>query len=96
MAWEVMPTHVHMLVADLPDSERGAIVHRVKGATSRAFFLAFPGLRADLLGGHLWSKGYFAVLVRTHQQFCATVRYIRANREHADLPPPEPLAAAER
>jgi len=96
LAWEVMPTHVHMLIEDFPDFSRGAIVHYLKGASARAFFDAFPELRGDLLGGHLWTKGYHFVHVKTHRQLVATLQYIRANRAHADLPPPAPLIAAGR
>jgi len=89
--WEVMPTHVHMIVADFADLPCSTVMKHVKGDTARSFFTAFPELRADLLGGHLWTKGYYAVGIKTHQQFLATVRYIQSNRERADLPPPEPL-----
>jgi REP element-mobilizing transposase RayT len=89
--WEVMPTHLHLLIADFPDFRRGDIVGRVKGATAYAFFHAHPAVRDDLLGGHLWAKGYFSVLIATHEQFCRTIAYIRGNRERADLTPPAPL-----
>jgi REP element-mobilizing transposase RayT len=88
LAWEIMPTHVHLLIEDFADYARSLILQHVKGDTSRAFFQVFPECREDLLGGHLWAKGYFKVLVRTHRQCADTIRYIRANREHADLPPP--------
>ncbi len=91
LAWEIMPTHVHMIVEDFPDLPRPRILQYVKGDTARAFFAMFPHLRADLLGGHLWTKGYYAVRITTHEQFLATLRYIRANRERADLQPPTPL-----
>ncbi len=89
--WEIMPTHVHLIVEDFPDLSRGDILKYVKGDTARAFFIAFPELRADLLGGHLWTKGYWATRILSNKQFLNTVRYIRANRKNADLPPPVPL-----
>src|SRR5437764_552938 len=89
--WEIMPTHVHMIVAEFRDLSRSAIMKHVKGDTSRAFFVTFPELRADLLGGHLWTKGYSAVRMVTHRQFLATLQYIRSNRSRADLLPPAPL-----
>jgi putative transposase len=91
LAWEVMPTHVHLLVQDFPEFPRSTILKQVKGDTARSFFQHYPHLREDLLGGHLWSKGYFAALVTSHQQCCATIAYIRNNRMQADLPPPIPL-----
>jgi len=95
LAWEVMPTHVHLLVEDFQDYRRPAIVKHIKGDTARAFFRAFPHLREDLLGGHLWTKGYYAVLVTSHAQLCATISYIRSNRQRADLPSPVPLQCIE-
>jgi putative transposase len=91
LVWELMPTHVHLLIDDFPDFDRSIVMKHLKGDSSRAFFRRFPELRADLLGGHLWSKGYYAVPVVSHRQYCATLNYIRANRTHADLPPPVPL-----
>jgi REP element-mobilizing transposase RayT len=91
LAWEVMPTHVHLVIEDFPDFTRSQIVGRIKGGTSHAFFQAYPCLREQLLGGHLWTKGYYAVLIATHSQLCATLDYVRHNRAHADLAPPVPL-----
>jgi putative transposase len=91
LAWEIMPTHVHLLIEDFLDYRRPDIVKHVKGDTARSFFRTFPHLREDLLGGHLWAKGYYAVLVTSHAQLCATIDYIRSNRQRADLPPPAPL-----
>ncbi len=85
LAWEVMPTHVHMIIEDFPDLPRPRILQHIKGDTSRAFFAIYPHLRADLLGGHLWTKGYYAVHIITYEQFLATLRYVRTNRERADL-----------
>ncbi len=76
LAWEIMPTHVHMIIEDFPDLPRPRIMQHVKGDTSRAFFATFPQLRADLLGGHLWTKGYSAVRIITYGQFLATLHYL--------------------
>lgn len=95
LAWELMPTHVHMIVQDFPDRPRGVIVKCVKGSTSHAFFAVFPDLRDDLLGGHLWTKGYYFAEIMSHQQFLVTLNYVRTNRARADLPPPAPLQLAQ-
>ena len=94
LAWEVMPTHVHLLIGAFPDYSRAAILAHVKGDTSRAFFAEFPDLRTDLLGGHLWAKGYQWVSVASHEQCRQTIVYIQRNRERADLLPPAPLQTA--
>jgi putative transposase len=86
-----MPTHIHLLIEDFPDYSRSAILAHVKGDVSRAFFRVFPHLRHDLLGGHLWAKGYYWVAVESHRQVSATIAYIQANRERADLTPPMEL-----
>jgi len=91
LAWELMPTHVHLLIADFLDYPRSLILQHVKGDTSRAFFRAFPRLREDLRGGHLWERGYYWAEVHSHRQCEATIAYIQANRLRADLPPPVPL-----
>ena len=91
LAWELMPTHVHAIVEDFDDYQRGMILQHVKGDTARVFFRAYPEMRADLMGGHLWTKGYWATRILSHRQFCATLEYVRNNRERAHLPPPEPL-----
>jgi putative transposase len=91
LGWELMPTHMHAIVEDFDDFPRGMILQQLKGDTSRAFFRAFPDLRGDLFGGHLWSKGYWATRIVSHRQFCATLKYVRNNRARSDLPPPVAL-----
>ena len=36
-AWELMPTHVHMIIDDFPDLPRSTIMRYVKGSTSHAW-----------------------------------------------------------
>jgi putative transposase len=91
MAWELMPTHFHAIVTEFEDFPRGTILKHLKGDTSRQFFQSYPELREDLMGGHLWSKGYWATRIVSHRQFCTTLEYVRNNRERADLLPPIPL-----
>ena len=90
-AWEIMSTHIHVVVEDFADLTLSAVLKHLKGDTSRAFFVAFPGLRADLGGGHLWQKGYYAVAILTHSQYLATLEYVRLNRVRVGLEPPAPL-----
>jgi REP element-mobilizing transposase RayT len=66
-------------------------MEHVKGDTSRAFFATFPKLCPDLLGGHLWTKGYYADGIVSHAQCLATLQYGCTNRQRADLPPAVPL-----
>jgi len=91
LAWELMPTHAHLIIGDFVDFPRGTIVKHIKGDTSRAFFKTYPDLRADLLGGPLWADGYASIRITSHRQYLATLEYVRTNRQRADLPPPVPL-----
>jgi REP element-mobilizing transposase RayT len=94
-AWEVMPTHVHLIVHDFEDLPRSRLIHQLKGATAHGFFGQYPFLRQDLLGGHLWMKGYYWTAITSQRQYRATVDYIRNNRSAADLEPPMPLSRHE-
>ena len=94
-AWEIMPTHVHLIVAEFEDLPLSVILKHVKGDTSRTFFAAFSALRTDLGGGHLWRKGYFSVAITTQHQYLATKEYICVNRASAGLLPPVPLLARD-
>jgi putative transposase len=85
VAWEIMPTHVHMIVEDFSDYSLPTLMKHIKGDTSRAFFTTYPELREDLLGGHLWAKGYYAVAITTYAQFLTVLRYVRANRARSGL-----------
>lgn len=87
LAWELMPTHAHIIIQDFDDFPRGTIVKYIKGDTSRAFFRTYPDLRADLLGGHLWADGYSATRITSHRQYLAALEYVRTNRQRAELPP---------
>ena len=89
-AWELLPAHVHLIVEDFTDLPRSVVMKYLKGDTARAFFATFPDLRADLQGGHLWQKGYYAVAIVSHQQYLATVRYVRNNRAQPGLVTPWP------
>jgi REP element-mobilizing transposase RayT len=90
LARAVMPTHLHFVVVAFPDQPREGIVQLLKGASSRGFFQEYPELGAEL-GGHLWQKGYQWVLITSHDQLVAAIRYIRANRSKIGL---SPLVAA--
>lgn len=56
-AMEVMPDHVHLLIAVDPQLGVHRAVKRVKGASSRILREEFPGLRSRL--PTLWTNSYF-------------------------------------
>jgi putative transposase len=76
-AAEVMPDHVHLLVAADPTLCVAEIVNRFKGCTSRLLREGFPSLRPHL--PTLWSRSYFAASVGAVSE--ATIRrYIEAQK----------------
>ena len=91
LARAVMPTHVHFVVVAFPDQPRERIVQFLKGASSYAFFQRYPAI-ADELDHHLWQKGYQWVLITSHEQLIAAIRYVRANRSKIGLRPIVPEA----
>jgi len=83
--------YTYMIVEDFVDMPLPTVIKTVKGITAHDFLAAFPELRDDLLGGHLWTKGYYAVGIVTYKQFLATLDYVRTNRANAGLLPPQLL-----
>lgn len=84
LAWQVMPTHVHLLVLSFPDQQLARIVHLIKGSAAHTILHAAPELRADL-GDHLWQEGFDWVEVTSHRQCANAVRYVRENRRRGGL-----------
>ena len=84
LAWQVMPTHVHLVLVTFPDRSLGRIMNLIKGGSAHALLAAAPELRADL-GDHLWQEGYQWVEVKTQRQCANTVRYVRENRIRGGL-----------
>ena len=58
-ALEIMPNHVHMLMAVPPKVSLTGLVKQLKGTTARKLYLKYPNLRYSLWHGHLWSKSYY-------------------------------------
>ncbi|HEX8729095.1 MAG TPA: transposase [Ktedonobacterales bacterium] len=84
LEWQIMPTHVHLVLLSFPDQQLGRILHLIKGSTARALLLAAPELRGDL-GDHLWQEGYDWVEVTSHRQCINTMRYVKENRVRGGL-----------
>jgi putative transposase len=83
-AFEVMPTHVHAIVAVFTEAELGRTLNLLKGASARAFYLANPAFRQDL-GDHLWTEGYSFREITSQEQFARTLAYVRDNRRKGGL-----------
>lgn len=84
LAWQIMPTHVHLVLITFPDQPLARALNLIKGYTARHVLLDAPELRADL-GDHLWQEGYDWVEVTSHRQCANAVRYVRENRQLAGL-----------
>jgi REP element-mobilizing transposase RayT len=53
--------HVHFLIQSIPRYCVTKIVTIIKSITAREVFQRCPYVRKQLLGGEIWSDGYFAV-----------------------------------
>jgi hypothetical protein len=77
--------------ASTQSGRRGGGLRACDVTRHHAFLTAHPELRGDLGGGHLWTRGHFAVEITSHEQVLATLRYVRSNRTQVGLAPPVPL-----
>ena len=77
---EVMPDHIHMLVDCRPQFYISDMIKIMKGNLARQMFLAYPELKKELWGGHLWNPSYCAITVsdRSRDQVLA---YIEGQKE---------------
>ena len=50
--------HCHMLIALSEGQSLAAVMHRLKGASSRCIRLKYPDLKLDMAYGSFWQKGY--------------------------------------
>jgi putative transposase len=76
-ALEVLPDHVHLLVAAPPTLAPQQIVAQCKGYTSRVLRERFPGLKRRLPS--LWSRAYYAGSAG-HVSAAAVRRYVEAQK----------------
>ncbi|HEY7983218.1 MAG TPA: transposase [Ktedonobacterales bacterium] len=84
LAWQIMPTHVHLVLVTFADQSLGRVMRLIKGGTAHDLLAAAPELRADL-GDHLWQEGYDWVEVTSQRQCATAIRYVRENRQRSGL-----------
>jgi REP element-mobilizing transposase RayT len=84
LAWQVMPTHIHLTLITFPDLPLGRIMRLMKGRTAHELMAQAPELRGEL-GDHPWQEGYDWVEITTQRQCAAAVRYVQENRRAAGL-----------
>ena len=80
LVMEVMPDHIHLLVDCKPQFYISDMIKIMKGNLARQMFLAYPELKKELWGGHLWNPSYCAITVsdRSRDQVLA---YIEGQKE---------------
>ena len=77
---ECCADHIHMLVDCRPQFYISDMIKIMKGNLARQMFLAYPELKKELWGGHLWNPSYCAITVsdRSRDQVLA---YIEGQKE---------------
>lgn len=56
---EIQPDHIHLFLSIPPSIAVATAVKILKGTMARKLFLAFPQLKKELWGEHLWSPSYY-------------------------------------
>ena len=88
LAMEVMPDHIHLLVDCKPQFYISDMIKIMKGNLARQMFLAYPELKKELWGGHLWNPSYCAITVsdRSRDQVLAYIhRRTKGKRKEKSL-----------
>ena len=79
-AMEIMPDHVHLLLDCKPQFYIPDMVKIMKGNTARKLFMAFPELKKELWGGHLWNPSYCVVTV-SDRSFDQVEQYVESQKQ---------------
>ena len=88
LAMEVMPDHIHLLLDCKPQFFISDMIKIMKGNLARQMFLAYPELKKELWGGHLWNPSYCAITVsdRSRDQVLAYIhRRTKGKRKEKSL-----------
>ena len=87
LGMEVMPDHVHLFLSAPPAVSPAVIAKVLKGTSARRLFMAFPDLKRQLWGGHLWNPSYY-VGTAGHVSAETIKRYIEEQKTHAGVDDP--------
>ena len=82
---EIQPDHIHLFVTIPPSQAVADAVKILKGSTARKLFVAFPALKDQLYGGHLWSPSYYVgtagnVSAETIRHYIERTEHIKGRR----------------
>lgn len=80
-AMEVMPDHIHLLVSFPPRMSITNVMKAFKGGSARLWFAKHPETKAQLYGGHLWSRSYYVGTVGNMSKEVVR-KYILNQRTH--------------
>jgi type I restriction-modification system DNA methylase subunit/REP element-mobilizing transposase RayT len=81
VAWNVLPDHVHMILAAEDEHELDELVRKIKGASSYSFQRTHP---QDELG-HVWAQKYHHLLITDQRMLENAYTYVMNNHiKHAD------------
>lgn len=56
---EVMPDHIHLFITATPNHLIANMIKALKGVSARHLFKAYPNIKHQLYGGHLWNPSYY-------------------------------------
>jgi len=93
LGMEVMPDHVHLFLSAPPAVSPAVIAKVLKGTSARRLFMAYPHLKQQLWGGHLWNPSYY-VGTAGHVSAETIKRYIEEQKTNAS--PDDPSESHRR
>ena len=82
---EIQPDHIHLFATIPPSLAVADAVKILKGSTAGKLSVAFPVLKDQLYGGHLWSPSYYVgtagnVSAETIRHYIERTEHIKGRR----------------
>lgn len=83
---EIQPDHIHLFATIPPSLAVADAVKILKGSTAGKLSAAFPVLKDQLCGGHLWSPSYYVgtagnVSAETIRHYIERTEHIKGRRQ---------------
>ena len=82
-AQEIMPDHIHLFLSIPPAESLAVAVKKLKGISARLLFIAYPEMKQQLWGGHLWNPSYYVGTAGTVSSETIK-RYIASQKQNAN------------
>jgi len=77
----LLPDHVHMLIAILPQYAVSQVIGYIKGTSAMHLARGYGENQRDFVGQHFWARGYFVSTVGRDE---AVIRAYIRHQEHED------------